>query len=115
MENDINSQVEKIHEGITNLKRRTNFNILRLHERLWEIEHAVNDYRKRNSMDSINHMLEIFKETGSASPEGAIAYNESIWNANIEVSGKQITLGKLFDELREFVENYRTKKERCGE
>lgn len=112
MNNNISDQIEKIHEGIANLKQRTDFNILRSRDKLWLIEHAVDDYRKRKNPDSITHMLEIFQETNIAFPEGSETYNESIWNANIDVSGKQTTLGKLFDELRELVENYSTEKEK---
>ena len=103
MDDDIKDQIEKIHEGIANLKQRTNFNVLRLRDRLREIEHTVNDYRKRRNIDSVTHMLEIFQETSIASPEGSEAYNESIWNANIDVSGKQTTLEELFTELRELI------------
>jgi len=110
--NDIKDLIEKIHEGITNLKQRTNFNVLRLRDRLWEIEHTVNNYRKRKNPDFITHMLEIFQETSIASPEGSEAYNESIWNANIEVSGKQTTLGELFWELKELTEKYRKEQKR---
>lgn len=104
MKSDIVGQIEKIHEGINNLKSRTDFNVLRLKDRLWEIEHVVNDYRKRKNIDSVNHMLSVFMETNVASPEGSNTYDESIWNANIEASGKQTTLEELFWKLKELVE-----------
>lgn len=110
LHNDIIDKIEKIHEGINNLEERTNLNVLRFKDRLWLIKHAIDDYRKRRNIDSINHLLAIFQETSIASLEGSEAYNESIWNANIEVSGKQTTLGSLLNELKELVEKYRVEK-----
>lgn len=110
MHDSIKDQIEKIHEGITNLKQRTDFNILKLNDRLWLIKNVVNHYRQRKKIESVEHLIEIFLETSIASPEGSEAYNESIWNANIEVRGKQTTLGELFDELRKLVENYKAEK-----
>ena len=105
MKKEITELIEKIHEGISNLKNRTNFNILRIRDRLCEVELAVNDYRKRENSDAINHMITIFTETNTSCPEGSSAFNDSIWNADVEVSGKQTTLEKLFLDLDELVKS----------
>ncbi len=107
MEDKIKVKVEEIHEGIQNLKERTDFDVLRHKERLWEVETGINKYRiGQQQLDGLRHALSIFQETAGLTTEGADAYNETIWDANVGARGKSTTLDQLFDELQQLVTEF---------
>ncbi len=106
MDENIKEKVEEIHEGIQNLKNRTNFKVLRHKDRLWEIETGINKYRQHDQIDGLKHALNIFHETAGLTTEGAAAYDETIWDANVQVRGKMTILDNLFYELEKEVNKY---------
>ncbi|OGK62601.1 hypothetical protein A2334_03495 [Candidatus Roizmanbacteria bacterium RIFOXYB2_FULL_38_10] len=103
MENKIKEKVDEIHEGIQNLKGRTNFSILLHKDRLWEVETGINKYREHNQIEGLRHAIQAFHETAILSREGAAAYNETIWDANVQVRGKMTVLDQLFHDLEMLV------------
>lgn len=96
--------IEKISEGLENLKSRTNFESLRHKDRVWEIETAINLYKKTNNPDALDHMVSIFKKTGAVMMEGEDSFDSTIWNANVQVQGEMEQLENLFWELRDNIE-----------
>lgn len=103
LEDKIKEKLVEIDEGINNLKSRTNFNVLLYRERLWEVESTLNKYKSHDDIRGLNHALQIFKETAGLRPEGAPAYDNSIWDANIQVRGEIRTLEELFSELEDLI------------
>ena len=99
-------KIEEVHEGLQNLKKRTNFDILKSKERLWEIETGINNYREHNDIEGIRHALGIWRETSGPATEGASAYDETIWDANVQVRGKMTILDSLFNDLQDLIEEY---------
>lgn len=100
--NDINSQIEKIMEGIENLKERADFNKLRLKESLLEIEKTINLYKSNRDRSVMEYLLkDIFMNQVSASTELESSFNSTIWNASVQSLGRITTLNDLFFELRE--------------
>lgn len=100
----IKSKVEEIHEGIQNLKNRTDFDILEHKERLWEIEIGIDKYREHNEIDGLKHALQVFREAATLSKEGAATYNETIWNANVQVKSEMVILDELFSKLEDLIQ-----------
>mgnify|MGYP001599404405 FL=1 len=68
-----------------------------------EIETGVKKYWEHQQIDGLRHALGIFQETAGLATEGAAAYDETIWDANVEVKGKATTLDELFSKLQELV------------
>ena len=95
----IKEVVEKIHEGLNNLKDRTNYNNLRYKDKLWIIEVAIEKYREHGDKDELAHAVDIFRETNSVAMEGEATFNTTIWNSPVQAMGKMNTIGDLFDEL----------------
>lgn len=106
----IEERVEEIHEGIQNLKNRTDFETLMHKDRLWKVESAVNQFRDHKETEGLREALIIFRETAGLHPEGVNAYNVTIWDANVQARGKMTTLAKLFDDLEELVSQYYKEK-----
>lgn len=102
-EDKIKEKLEEIDEGINNLKDRTDFNILMYQNRLWEVESTLNKYKDHGDVRSLNHALQIFKETAGLHPEGAPAYDNSIWDSSVQVRGEIRTLEELFSELEDLI------------
>lgn len=55
-------------------------------------------------MEGLRHALSIFWDTGIAAAEGADAYDETIWDANVQARGKMTTVGDLFHDLQDLIE-----------
>lgn len=91
--------VEKIHEGLRNLKSRTNYNSLRHIDKVWIVETAIEKYREHDDQDGLAHAMNIFHETNSAAIEDEAVFKATIWNAMVQAKGKMTTLGDLFSEL----------------
>ncbi|HSA84505.1 MAG TPA: hypothetical protein VLF20_06510 [Patescibacteria group bacterium] len=102
----IKEKVEEIHEGIQNLKSRTNFESLLHKNRLLEVETGIDQFRDHNEIEGLRHSLDIFKQTAILVREGSKAYDETIWDANVAVKGKMTILDSLFSELDELVYKY---------
>lgn len=102
----LKEKVEEIHEGIQNLKKLDNFNSLKNSERTEEVEKLIDGYRQKSNIEALKHAWNIFIETSIAAAEGSMAYDETIWNANIIARGKSTTLEYLFNDLQELLEKY---------
>jgi len=98
--------IEKTEEGLNNLKGKPNHINLLLIDKLIEIQTNVENYKKSNDIGNILGLIRLFHETSGPSLEGANVYDTTIWNANIEVSGKLTTLDDLFCELEKEYEKY---------
>lgn len=101
MEGKTGDLIERIKEGLANLKERTDCNVLRFKDQLWIIEEAFSRFEKTGNQDARNHLIDLFMKTNSASLEGEPAFDSSIWNANIQAKGKMTTLGDLLWELKD--------------
>lgn len=89
----------RFQEGLSNLRERADFNVLVHYGRVWEIEAAVEKFGGAQEPEAIRHALSIFHETSGPAIEGSNAYDNTIWDANIQVLGKMTTLDDLFTEL----------------
>lgn len=103
LQNDIKQKIEEIHEGMQNLKLREDFDTLMYKERLTEVESGINKYRDHNDLEGLKRAISIYRETSTFSPEGAPAFDGTIWDANIQVRNKMTILDFLFSELDELV------------
>ncbi len=93
--------LEKIEEGVNNLQGRTNFNLLKYKNLLPIITASLSNYQKSNNLSYIEGLIDQFHQTTIATTEGANTYNNNIWDASIEVRGKQTTLEELVSELED--------------
>ena len=96
--------IEKIDEGINNLENRTNFHVLDYKDLLPFIKSNLANFKKSNNFDYIKGLIDEFHKTAIASREGTNAYNNNIWDANIDVQGKSTTLEELFHDLERMYE-----------
>lgn len=100
-ERAIRGKVEEIHEGLQNLKNRTDYNVLRHNDRVWLVEQAIDKYRDHGEEEGLKHALDIFHETAGLATEGEAAYDVTIWDASVQARGKMTTLDGLFGELED--------------
>lgn len=103
MDDALKEKVNEILEGIANLKERTDFNILEHRNRLWEVETGINKYVEHGEIEGLRHALQVFHETAILSKEGANTFDETIWNANVQVKDKMTLLDFLFSDLEKLV------------
>ncbi|HYM65080.1 MAG TPA: hypothetical protein VES68_01170 [Candidatus Sulfotelmatobacter sp.] len=90
---------ERIDEGLNNLQERTNFNALQHKNLIPVIKASIKNYKKSRNPQNLKGLIDEFHQTAIATTEGADAYNVNIWDTDIDVKGKQITLEELFTEL----------------
>lgn len=103
MDDSLKEKVGEIREGVANLKGRTDFNILEHKDRLWEVETGINKYVEHGEIEGLRHALQVFHETAILNKEGANTFDETIWNANVQVKGKMTLLDFLFTDLEKLV------------
>ena len=103
LEDKLKEKLKEIDEGINNLKGRTDFNVLMYKDRLWEVISALNKYKRHDDIRGLDHAVQIFIETAGLRPEGALAYDNSIWDTNIQVRVEMRTLEELFSELEDLI------------
>jgi len=100
-EEAIKEKVEEIHEGLQNLKNRTDYDVLRHNNRVWIIEQAINKFRDHDEEEGLKHALDIFHETAGLAMEGEATYDVTIWDASVQARGEMTTLDELFGELED--------------
>lgn len=96
---DLEKVLDKIEEGLSNLKQKTIYNTLRNINSVDFLVSGVQYYKKSHNPDYLKGLIDEFYKTSIATPEGTATYDESIWNTNIEVQGKFTTLDEVFEEL----------------
>ena len=106
----IKNNVEAIHEGIQNLQKRTDFNELLYRDKLWLLETGIEKFRSHGQIEGLRHVISIFQETAGLRTEGEGAYDNSIWDANIQSNGSMTTLEELFSELQNLLTEYARNK-----
>ena len=106
----IKEKIEEIHEGLQNLKERTDFQTLMHRNRLWEVISGIDQFSDHNRMEGLQNALSTFRETAGLHPEGVNAYNVTIWDANVQARGRMTTLAELFGDLEELVSQYYKEK-----
>ncbi len=99
MDNKIAKKIDEINEGLHNLKERTDYNVLDHKNYVQEIENKIRHYQVHKQINALKDVIDLYKRTSLLKKEGARAFDETIWDANVEVRGKMTILDHLFYEL----------------
>lgn len=99
------SKISKVADAVQD---RKDFQNLRLSSKFFVLQANVKNFINSSNPDYLAGAVKFYMETGS-SLEGEALFNSTIWNAEVDLDGKLVTLDILFMDLCDLY--YSLKKE----